>query len=242
MLHGPQCGIFDLRFAVPSVCADQVARGEADIGLVPCGELDRLRLSFLTDVGIACRGAVRSILLVCRTEPRRIRTLAADSSSRTSVLLARIILQQRYGVDPRILTLPPKLEAMLNVADAALIIGDPALHLTPATLPFQTLDLGAEWVTLTALPMVFAVWAGPPAVVERAPAFVFAGSAQYGSEHLDEIAARAPAEHGVDAALAYEYVTRHIQFTLGREELSGLAEYRRLIATLGAEKLEFHGS
>src|SRR5687767_8455141 len=77
MLHGPQVDVFDLSFSVPSECADRVARGDADLGILPVAEIHRLGLPYLRDVGIACTGAVRSILLVSRTAPENIRTLAA---------------------------------------------------------------------------------------------------------------------------------------------------------------------
>ena len=88
----------------------------------------------MPDVGIACRGAVRSILLVSRRPANQIRTLAADASSRTSVALARIILARRYGVEPAVVMRPPDLTSMLDEADSALIIGDPALHIDPETI------------------------------------------------------------------------------------------------------------
>ena len=157
---GPQRGLYDFRFDLPAQCADAVGTGEADIGLVPCAELDRLGLDFLPDLGIACEGPVRSILLISRCDIPKIRTLAADSSSRTSVALSRILLAERYGCRPAITAQAPNLEDMLAEHDAALIIGDPALRIEPATLPWKTLDLGAEWVEWTGLPMVFAVWAG----------------------------------------------------------------------------------
>src|SRR6478672_9925674 len=106
MLHGPQRGMFDLEFRIPAGCADQLASGAADIGIIPSFELTRQKLEILPGAGIACHGAMREI------------------------------------------------------ADAALIIGDPALHIDPASLPWHVYDLGAEWMELTGLPMVFAVWAG----------------------------------------------------------------------------------
>src|SRR4051794_7984704 len=141
-VRGPQRSLFQLTFSVPSVCADRLESGDVDIGIVPCAELDRLGLDFLPDVGIACRGAVRSILLISKVPPGQIRTLAADVSSRTSVMLARILLAERYGTVPRVITVAPDLESMLAQSDAALIIGDPALRLDPASLPWQVLDLG----------------------------------------------------------------------------------------------------
>src|SRR5262249_27764307 len=97
MLRGPQQGQFDLDFRVPAGCADQVASGAADIGIIPSFELVHQELKVVPGVGIACRGAVRSILLISSRPAADIRKLAADSSSRTSVQLARIILERRYG-------------------------------------------------------------------------------------------------------------------------------------------------
>src|SRR5271169_2314918 len=97
---GPLDGkdIFDLRFALPSECADQIASGEADIGIVPVIEMARQKLDYFPGTGIACHGPVRSILLVSKVPFREIRTLATDSGSRTSVMLARIILAEKFAL------------------------------------------------------------------------------------------------------------------------------------------------
>jgi predicted solute-binding protein len=92
LLHGRQRGLFDLSFCVPSECADRLEAGEADIGIVPAIEAARLRLEPLPGCAIACCGEVRSILLISKVPYERIATVAADSNSRTSVALARIIL------------------------------------------------------------------------------------------------------------------------------------------------------
>ena len=118
---------------------------------MPCAELDRLGLDFLPDLGIACEGPVRSILLISRRPFDDIRTLAVDSSSRTSVALARILLAERYGCQPLITAHAPSLEEMLAENDAALIIGDPALHLDPADVAVSDARSGGgmggvEWV------------------------------------------------------------------------------------------------
>ena len=160
MLYGPQRGLFELEFAAPAQCAERLAAGQADIGLAPSIELARQGMEVISPWGVACLGAVRSILLISRVKPGRIRTLAADSNSRTSVALAQILLQERFGVRPALVSKAPDLPAMLEVADAALLIGDPALRLNVEALPYQVLDLGREWTELTGLPMVFAVWAG----------------------------------------------------------------------------------
>jgi chorismate dehydratase len=231
-LHGPQKGIFDFRFDLPAGCAAALEEGAADIGLVPCAELDRLGLDFLSDLGIACEGPVRSILLVSHRPFGEIRTLALDSSSRTSVALARIILAERYGCRPALRPHPPHLENMLAECDAALIIGDPALHLNPGKLPYHTLDLGAEWVAWSGLPMVFAVWAGHRRNLTNKVAATFLGSYEWGLGRTDEMADRAAEERGFGRELALRYLRGHIVYRLSERHLRGLELFRGLAREL----------
>ena len=227
MLHGRQRGMFDLTFRVPSECADLVASGESDIGIVPIYELLRRNWVTVPGVGIACRGAVRSILLISKVEAAEIRTLAGDSSSRTSIALARIILAEKYGVNPQVLVHAPELDPMLEKADAALMIGDPALRLDPASLPYRVYDLGAEWVEMTGLPMVFAVWAGREACRDPEVVAAFQDSCRFGLENRDRIIAEESARRGIDAALVRRYLTRHIVCELGEAEYKGMELYLR---------------
>jgi chorismate dehydratase len=220
-VKGPLQGRFDLSFALPSDCAERVRRGDADIGIVPVAELPSLGVELIRGTGIACRGPVRSILLVSKKPFAAIRTLAADSGSRTSVALAQVILEQRYRAEPEVIPHPADLDQMLAKADAALIIGDPALKLDPAALPYRVLDLGAEWVEMTGLPMVFAAWAGRPEIVTPDLAGVFAESYEYGRTHLRDIAREAE-QRGIPADLAMRYLTEHIAFELGDQEYKGL--------------------
>jgi predicted solute-binding protein len=231
-VHGPQRGLFDFRFDLPVHCAEALRDRTADIGLLPCAELDRLGLDFLPGLGIACEGPVRSILLISRRPFDAIRTLAVDSSSRTSVALARIILAERYGCRPLVTPHAPSLEEMLVENDAALIIGDPALHLDPETLPYRTLDLGAEWLAWSGLPMVFAVWAGRADFLTPDVAEAFRASHSWGREHLDEMVERASAERGFGKELARAYFTRYIVYPLSRRHLDGLTLFRKLVLAL----------
>jgi predicted solute-binding protein len=222
MLHGPQRGLFDLDFRLPAECADALASGAADIGIVPSFELTRQDLTVLPGAGIACRGPVRSILLISACPAAEIRTLAADSSSRTSVQLARVILERKYGASPAIASHPPDLEAMMAVADAALVIGDPALRIDPAGLPFHVYDLGAEWMEMTGRPMVFAVWAGRRDAVTPAVVEAFRGSCRYGRARIDEIVRAESAARGFAPDLVHEYLTRYIVHELGESDYAGL--------------------
>ena len=219
MLHGEQSELFDLSFSLPAECASDLANGSVSIGLVPCIELARQPLRVIPGAGIACHGAVRSILLVSKVPFAQIETLAVDSSSRTSVMLTRIVLEKKYGIQPEFHSHPPNLPAMLDHADACLIIGDPALHLDPATLPFHVMDLGAEWFALTGLPMVFAVWASRT----DAPPEPFMDSLRFGKSHIDEIVDLEYKRRGITRELAHGYLTRVIVFELGAKEYQGMA-------------------
>jgi chorismate dehydratase len=221
MLHGEQRDRFDLSFCLPSECADRLHDGRADIGIVPAIELPRQDLVITADAGIICRGAVRSILLISKVPFEQIRSVAADSSSRTSVVLTQIILRTKHGVEPVMRQAPPDLARMLENCDAALIIGDPALRIDPAQLPYGVLDLGLEWTEMTGLPMVFAVWAAS----RRYHPEPFAASLRFGLAHLDEIVASEHEARGISAELAREYLTHNISFELGPAERAGLDRF-----------------
>jgi chorismate dehydratase len=230
LLHGPQAGAAELDFDLPSACAARLAVGEVDAGLVPIVEAHRQHLSRIGNLGIACKGPVRSILLLAKTPVKEIRKLALDSSSRTSVVLARIILEQAYHVEPETVTMVPDLSAMLGAADAALVIGDPALRIDPGQTGLNVLDLGEEWFRLSALPMVFAVWAGPkeqPALAETLKqSFVF------GRERISEIVTAEAAERSIWPGLAYEYLNSIIQYELDDEFQRGADLYLREAAKM----------
>jgi len=222
LLHGGQRGLFDLDFRVPAGCADELASGLADIGIVPAFELTRQDLEIIPGTGIACHGPVRSILLISKCPAGQIRTLAADSSSRTSVQLARVILERKFGVAVDPVPHAPDLEAMLRVADAALIIGDPALRIDPHRLPYHSYDLGAEWVELTGLPMVFAVWAARPGVATPETASAFRESWQYGRDHMDQIVTAESARREFAPDLVRTYLTHHIVHELVDRDYQGM--------------------
>jgi len=231
MLHGEQRGLFDLSFAIPAECADRLESGLADIGIVPAVELNRQKLEIIRGAGIACHGPVRSIFLISKVPYGQIRKLATDSTSRTSVALSRVILARKYGVEPELRSHKPHLPSMLEEADAALIIGDAALVLDPAELPFHVLDLGAEWVQMTGLPMVFAVWAARAECPPQHPA-PFLESMRFGCAHVGDIARSEHAKVGVSEELARSYLRDNIVFELGDREYAGLQKFLQYASQL----------
>lgn len=237
LLHGPQRGRADVSLAVPSECARRVTAAEADIGIVPVVEMDRHGLQPVSDLCIACCGEVRSILLFSRRPWAEVQTLAADAGSRTSVQLARIVLQQRFGANPEIRPMIPDLATMLEHADAALLIGDAALAVDPRSTGLPWLDLGQQWLELTGLPMVFAVWAG------RNPhhtglAGLLEESFAYGLANLETIIEKEAAVRGFSRDLVAAYFERNVTWRLGPAERRGLERFLSAVRALdgaGAE-------
>jgi predicted solute-binding protein len=226
--QGPQKDVFDLFFEIPSVCADRLAAGTVDIGLIPVIEAKRQGLEFAPGLGIACDGPVRSILLVSHVPAPKIRTVAADASSRSSVALAEVILRERFGVNPRMVSHPPELDVMLRSADAALVIGDAALRFHPDELPYHVYDLGQEWKWMTGLPMVFAVWAARPGVIGPEVVRVLQASYCFGKERMGEIISQESVRRGFAEDLVRQYLTHYIHFELTGEFERGM---RRFLAS-----------
>lgn len=238
LLHGPQKGRMDLRFVVPSECADDLREDRADIGLVPIIELARQQdLAVIPGSAIVCQGPVRSILLVSKCPLPEIRTLAADTSSRTSVVLTQLVLRSQGVESPVVTPHQADLDAMLRIADAALIIGDPALRLDPEMAAWQgwpvfVYDVGQQWVEMTGLPMVFAVWAAKEHV-DPSAAGVFEESKRHGLSHIDEIVQMESAARSFDPNLVREYITGHISYDLGRRERLAVDRYLQLAQEAG---------
>lgn len=209
-----------------------MASGQADIGILPVIEMARQGLDYFRGTGIACRGPVRTILLLSKVPYPQIRTLAADSGSRTSVMLARVILAERYGATPHVFAHPADLESMLAEADAALIIGDPALHIDPSSTRYNCLDLGGEWVKMTGLPMVFAVWSAPRQFVRDEYGEALLASCRYGLSHMDDIVREQAPVRGITEELTRDYLTRHIVFELNEKDYEGMRRYLELALNL----------
>jgi chorismate dehydratase len=132
--HGPLKGKYDLSFTVPSLCAEALRTNAADIAIIPAIEYQRIDdLVILPDLAIASKTRVRSLLLVSKLPLEKARKIALDSSSRSTQALTKILCQQKWKIAPEFFEMPPDLPNMLLRADAALLIGDPALRLSLAT-------------------------------------------------------------------------------------------------------------
>jgi chorismate dehydratase len=160
-----------------------------------------------------------------------VKTIALDASSRTSVALLRILLEKHYRLSPQTITAEPDARAMLQKADAALLIGDPALVCNGSGM--MVYDLAAEWKKFTGLPFVFAVWAGPASAGLRNVAEDFQKSRDYGLAHVSEIAHEYAPRHSMTAEEVKIYLTEHINYNLSEAHREGMALFHSLAREVG---------
>ncbi len=225
-LKGHHADLFAPSYHPPAMVARLLAQGNLDIGLIPSIEVQRIpNLRVMPDMCVAAQHEVRSVLLVSRVPVEQIRRVALDTNSRTSATLIRVLLRERWGLDPEYLHERPDPERMLAEADAALLIGDPALRVDRDR--YLIIDLAAEWKTLTGLPFVFAVWAVRPEVEIPDLPFYFKSSLRYGLSSLDILVREAAGEMGLDSAEVRSYLTENLSFFLRQEEIAGLEEFYR---------------
>jgi len=256
--HGPLSGKYDLSFTIPSKCAEDLRAGRADVAIIPAIEYQRIDdLMILPDMAIASKKRVRSLLLVSKTPIGEVTSLALDRSSRSTQALTRILCAEKWKIAPKFFEAAPDLAEMLKRADAALLIGDPALWISLAIekdgrpgAGGQTICLGAalgitssellyvydvvsEWRILTGLPAVLAVWAAQRDAATPEMTADFIASRDFGLSRIPEICLDAARELELPVPALESYLRRNIDFSLDAENLRGLDLYYQHAAKLG---------
>lgn len=225
-LKGHHADLFAPSYHPPALVARLLGQGNLDIGLIPSIEVQRIPgLKVLPDLCVAAHHEVRSVLMVSRCPPREIKKVALDQNSRTSAVLLRILLRERFQIEPEYTHERADAERMLAEADAALLIGDPALRVDRER--WRVHDLAAEWHAMTGLPFTFAVWAVRPEVDLPDLSFYFKSSLRYGLSSLDNLVRESAAELGLDSSEVRSYLTDSLHFFLRQEEIQGLEEFYR---------------
>ncbi len=227
-LHGPFRGMFEVVPSSPANCADQLASGEVDIGLIPSIEYQLIsRVQIVPEISISSLREVRSILLIRPKKKPSIHSVALDTSSRTSVALVRILLEAKLGVHPNFVPCPPDLDLMLSRCDAALLIGDAALKVPLES--YDTNDLAAEWVEWQQMPFVCAFWAcRPDAAISQDLNSVFLEAKEWGLKRRSEIARVYAESLALPAPFLEDYLIRNIDYELGSEHIKGLKKFYQL--------------
>lgn len=231
-LEGLAPGV-QLVFDLPSRLADQLAAGTLDVALIPSIEmLQNPEYQAVSDACIACRGPVLSVKLFSRTPVEEIRTLALDEGSRTSAALVQILLKERYGLAPRLESLPIGEGLGASRADAVLLIGDRAMHGQPGAFA-EVWDLGDEWVRWSGLPLVFAMWTARAGVELDGLDAALRAARDAGVAHLDEIAWAQAAPLGLSVPQCLSYLRDNLYFYFGPREQRGLELFYQHAARLG---------
>jgi chorismate dehydratase len=235
LVHGLAGRGLEVGYDLPSRLADRLAAGGLDVGLIPIVEVFRKPdLAIVSNACIGCRGPVMSVKLLFRTPPERVTSLALDEGSRTSAVLAQVLLAERYGVRPRVEPLPIGAGSRDTRADAILLIGDRALRDAADGGGFQVIwDLGDEWCRWTGLPFVFAVWAARPRVVSPALTARLERSRDAGLASLAAIAAAEAAPHGLTVPQCLSYLRDNLHYHLGDAETEAVDRFRCHAARLG---------
>lgn len=249
--HGPLKDKHELSFTVPSQCAEALRRGEADVAVIPAIGYQRMEdVVALPGMSVAAKGPVRSILVVSKRPIEKARRIALDASSRSSAVLVRLLCADRWHIAPEFIEAAPNLEAMLAEADAALLIGDPALRVSieadrkaPPADALYLYDVAYEWQQMTGKPCVLALWVARRAAVTPEMVADFFASREYGLARIDEIARGAAVKLRLPEDALARYLRENVDFSLDAENLAGLDLYYRLAAQTGlipqAKPLEF---
>jgi chorismate dehydratase len=216
--------LFALRFDPPSKCAALLHEGSIDVGMIPSIEYLRGQAyRIVPGMAIVSSGPVASVALFCKKPVDQVRSIALDTSSRTSVALLRVLCVERFGIDPTFYPHAPDPVGMLHGYDAALIIGDPALFLDHEATGLLKVDLGEQWTSMTGLPFVWAFWAGRPGAVSRPALAALTAARDAGVAASDAVAA---AYCGPErAARGQAYLRENIQYAVGEREEAGLRAY-----------------
>ena len=240
--HGDAAKDFEISYTVPSLCAAALAANQADIGIIPAITYAEIPgLVILPNIAIAAKDHVRSILLISGKPWEEVSTVAADTSSRTSVALAQVLFATFLGGPRQFTPHPPELDAMLARHDAALLIGDPALVIASSKAqPYYVYDLAHEWRRRTGKPFVFAFWAVRLDALSRLPrgvnlTNVFQQSRDHGlqPESIATLAKEWSLRLGLTEAEITTYLTQNIHYCLDRENHSGLQLFLQFSHELG---------
>jgi chorismate dehydratase len=216
------------------VCATLLHAGAVELGLIPSIEyLTAPDYRLVPGIGIGSAGPVASVALYTKVPVERIRSLALDTSSRTSVALIRVLCHHRFGISPELVPHAPDLPGMTARHDAGLLIGDPAFDADHEALGVRKIDLGEEWNAMTGLPFIYAAWTGRPGAVTAADVTALQAAQAEGVRNRETIAAEYGRGRAAVTARASAYLRDKVRYGLGPDEMAGLQRVLDHAADLG---------
>ncbi len=245
IVNGMVDGDYDIVYGSPKECAEMLRKNQVDLALLPSIEYPKnSRYRIVDKVAITSRGPVGSVLLFSKVPVEEITSVALDKTSLTSVALLKILCRELYNISPDFVQMQPDVEKMLKKHDAALVIGDIALH--TVNNGYHVRDLGQDWTKMTGYPFVYAIWSGTLGRVKTEYLESFNRSMKNGVLNITKIAK----EHSTNGNKEeykknLAYLKEHIKFNFGLRAQQGLiefyryAEYYKLIEEL--PELRFFG-
>jgi chorismate dehydratase len=254
---------YSIHYTTPSQCADDVLAGRADLGLIPIASLTR-EMAVVPGCAIASLDRVRSIQLIVKLNSNnvpldsdglvatedsalathllaQVRTIAADTASRSSLAYAQILFRRFIATNPEFLPTSANPIAMLAEADAALLIGDPALlaledhaHIEHAVGPCLWFDLAHQWTMRTNLPWIAAVWAIRADARRHIAARQLVDDLQqsriHGLAHIDALVEEWTPRIAIPPETIRNYLTHNIHYELSPDCIAAIELFRRYAA------------
>jgi chorismate dehydratase len=235
---------YSLHYTLPSRCADELLAARADLGLIPIASLTP-ELAIVPGCTIASLNEVRSIQLIVKSPNTlsTVKTIAADTASRSSLAYAEILFRKFLHTHPTFLPAAADPIAMLQHADAAILIGDPALlalesrdHIEATVGPCQWHDLAHEWHTRTELPWVAAVWAvrpealAPPNITATQLTEDLEASRNHGLLNIERLVQQWTPRIALPPATIRHYLSSNIHYVLNTDCIRAIERFRQYAA------------
>ena len=235
---------FIIKKAPPARLAKLIHTAEIDVALLSVVEpMKERRHRIIDGMCICSNGPTLSVQIFHKGDPSQIKTLGLDYESKTSNILAQVILHERYGIRPENVIVRDPNEKTLDDVDAFVAIGDKTFNLLLNT-DMPHIDMGEAWKEITGLPVVYAVWVMAPHFKDRDIIDVLRRSTTMGLQMLDEVIPRISRTRDLPMDLLTNYFHKNVNYNLGVEEKKGIAKLFQLGADMEilppVRKLEYY--
>jgi chorismate dehydratase len=216
---------FELIYTDPVASARCLREGEVELSLIPSIEYARSKETWniVPDICLACSANVVNVQLFFKKGLRDLKKIAVDDQAASSATLLKIIMREKFMMNPDYVEMPADLNQMLSRADAALVTGDQALEYYRQNQ--NRLDLNEEWIDLAGLPFIYSFWAGREFTVTRDDIRLIVKSFDLGQRNMEQICKEYAAQHESDWIFYHDFLTKNISYAFSDKEKEGLLEF-----------------
>ncbi len=215
---------YSLSLDIPSVCAEKLLKGNADIGLAPVAIIPELEKYFVfPGFCIGADGPVTSVMLYSDVPLKEIKRVWLDNQSRTSVLLVKILAGHFWKISPVWMEAQNGYEKKIKGTDAGVIIGDRNFLKRPKSR--FAFDLSAEWKSFTGSPFVFGCWISLRPLNKKDSA-AFKKALKFGIDRRHESVKKLP--RGFNPGIIRKYLDDSIRYELGGAQKNAMKLFLKL--------------